>query len=89
MTEHDQHSSFIRTPKQLVIVILLSFLVPIIGIIMLVQLVVSQPSADPNALAPESVAARIQPVGRIEFGAPSAAPGGIRTHDPWLRRPIL
>ncbi len=42
---------------------------------MLVQLVVNRPSADPNALQPESVAARIQPVGRVEFGAPAAAPG--------------
>jgi cytochrome c5 len=75
VTEHDQHSSFIKTPGQLVAVILLSFLVPIIGITMLVHLVTSRPGADPNALTPESVAARIQPVGRLEFGAPAAAPG--------------
>jgi cytochrome c5 len=72
---HDQHQSFIKTPQQLIVVILLSFLVPIIGIILLVQLVLSRPSADPQALTPESVAARIQPVGRLEFGAPAAAPG--------------
>jgi cytochrome c5 len=72
---HDQHSSFIKTPQQLVAVIVLAFLVPIIGIVMLVQLVTSRPGADPNALTPESVSARIQPVGRLEFGAPSAAPG--------------
>jgi cytochrome c5 len=75
VTEHDPHSSFIKTPMQLVVVILLAFLVPIIGIIMLVQLVTSRPGADPNALAPESVAKRIQPVGRLEFGAPTAAAG--------------
>jgi cytochrome c5 len=75
VTELDQHTSFIRTPQQLVVVILLSFLVPIIGIVMLVQLVTSHPSADPNALTPESVASRIQPVGRLEFGAPAAPPG--------------
>ena len=75
MTVHDQHSSFIKTPQQLIVVILLAFLVPIIGIVLLVQLVVHRPGADPNALTPESVAARIQPVGRVEFGAPSAAPG--------------
>src|SRR6185295_19442198 len=74
-SERDQHSSFIKTPQQLVVVILLAFLVPIIGIILLVQLVVHRPGADPNALTPESVAARIRPVGRVEFGAPSAAPG--------------
>jgi len=72
---HDQHQSFIKTPQQLIVVILLSFLVPIIGIILLVQLVLSRPGADPQALTPESVAARIQPVGRLEFGPPPAAPG--------------
>jgi cytochrome c5 len=75
VTEHDPHSSFIKTPQQLIVVILLAFLVPIIGIIMLVQLVVTRPSADPNALAPDAVAGRIQPVGRVEFGEPAAAPG--------------
>ena len=58
---HDSHSTFIKTPKQLVIVIVLAFLVPILGIILIVQLVTHRPSADPNALTPESVAARIQP----------------------------
>jgi cytochrome c5 len=72
---HDPHQSFIKTPQQLVVVILLSFLVPIIGIVLVVQLVTSRPGADPQAMTPESVAARLQPVGRLEFGAPSAAPG--------------
>jgi cytochrome c5 len=72
---HDQHQSFIKTPQQLIVTILLAFLVPIIGIILLVQLVVSRPGADPQALAPEAVAARIRPVARLEFGAPAAAPG--------------
>ena len=75
MTAHDPHSSFVKTPKQLVIVILLAFLVPIIGITMLVHLVTGRPGADPNALTPESVAARIQPVARFELGAPAAAAG--------------
>ena len=75
MTVHDSHSSFIKTPKQLVITIALAFLVPILGIILIVQLVTHRPGADPNALAPDSVAARIQPVARLEFGAPTAAAG--------------
>jgi cytochrome c5 len=77
VSEHDQHSSFIKTPQQLIAVILSAFLVPIIGIILLVQLVVSRPGADPSALTPESVAARIRPVAKLEFGAP-AAPAGTR-----------
>ncbi|HEY7238587.1 MAG TPA: c-type cytochrome [Burkholderiales bacterium] len=75
MTVHDSHSSFIKTPKQLVVTILLAFLVPILGIILIVQLVLHRPSADPNALTPESVAARIQPVARVELGEPQAAAG--------------
>jgi cytochrome c5 len=77
---HDPHSSFIKTPQQLVVVILLAFLVPIIVIILLVQLATSRPGADPAALAPEAVSKRLQPVGTVEFGAPPAAPGA-RTGD--------
>ena len=64
-SEHDQHSSFIKTPQQLVVVILLSFLVPIFGIVLLVQLVVSAPSADPNALKPEAVSTVIPGIRNI------------------------
>jgi cytochrome c5 len=67
MSEHDEHSSFIKTPQQLIVVVLLAFLVPIIGIVLLVGFVVDRPSADPKALAPEAIAQRVQPVGRIEF----------------------
>ena len=89
MSEHDQHSSFIKTPQQLVVVILLAFLVPIIVIIMLVSLATNAPSGEPNTLNADAVAARIRPVGKLEFGnpaqqlaqsqqaaKPAAAPGG-------------
>jgi cytochrome c5 len=75
VAEHDAHSSFIKTPKQLIIVVALAFLVPVIGIVMIVHVVTSLRSADPGVLAPDSVAARIAPVGRVEFGAPPAPPG--------------
>jgi cytochrome c5 len=73
MAEHDEHSSFIKTPQQLITVVLLAFVVPIFGIVLLVQLVIDRPRADPSALTPEAVAGRIQPVGKIEFGAAGAA----------------
>ena len=76
MTAHDPHSSFIKTPQQLIAVILLAFLVPVIGIILLVQLVTSEPHADPNALTPESVEARIRPVGHFELGGAGGGAGG-------------
>ena len=80
-SEHDEHSSFIKTPQQLIVTVVLAFVVPIVGIILLVQLVSSGPSADPNALKPEAVAARLQPVGRVEIGAPAAAPGARSGED--------
>lgn len=75
MDTHDQHESFIKTPQQLIVVILLAFLVPIFGIIMLVQLVLSRPGADPQAMTPEAVSARLQPVARLEIGGAGAAAG--------------
>ena len=75
MSDRDPHPSFIKTPKQLIVVILLSFVVPIVAIILLVQLVVSRPAPDPNAMTDEAIAKRLQPVGRVEFGAASAAAG--------------
>jgi cytochrome c5 len=72
---HDEHSSFIKTPQQLIVVIVLAFLIPIIGITLVVQLVLNEASADPAALKPEAVAARLAPVGKVEISAPAAAPG--------------
>src|ERR1700675_542132 len=73
MAEHDEHSSFIKTPQQLITIVLLAFVVPIVGIVLMVQLVVNRPHADPAALSPEAISARIQPVGKVEFGAAGAA----------------
>ena len=81
MSPHDSHSSFIQTPKQLITVVLLSFLVPIIGIILIVQLVTSTKAPDPAALAPEAVAKRIQPVGHVEFGSGGGAATGGRSGE--------
>src|SRR5207247_2985520 len=75
VSTRDPSSSFIKTPKQLIVVIVLSFVVPIVGIILLVQLVVSRPAPDPNAMTDEAIAKRLQPVGRVEFGAAGAAAG--------------
>jgi cytochrome c5 len=78
MAEHDEHSSFIKTPQQLITIVILAFVVPILGIVLTVQLVVNRPHADPAALTPEAISARIQPVGKVEFAAAAggAAKGG-------------
>ena len=80
MSEYDEHSSFIKTPQQLIVVIVAAFAVPVFGIILLVQLVLGHPHADPGALTAESVASRIQPVGKVEFGpVMSNAPAAVAT----------
>jgi cytochrome c5 len=77
MSEHDEHTSFIKTPKQLVVVVLLAFLVPILGIVMLTQFVLDHRTALPSAMTPQAVAARLQPVGHVVFaGTPEAAAEG-------------
>jgi cytochrome c5 len=89
MSEHEEHSTFIKTPQQLIIVVLLAFLVPIIGIVLLVNLVLNKPSADPAALAPEAIAQRLQPVGRVEFGASTAAASGPRSGEDIVKSACL
>ena len=79
--EHDEHSSFIKTPQQLITIVLLAFVAPIIGIVLTVQLVVNRPHADPAALSPEAVSARLEPIGRVEFAAAGAASGALRSGE--------
>jgi cytochrome c5 len=77
---HDEHSSFIKTPQQLLVVLLLSFVVPIIGIVMLVYFVVAEHGIDPAALEPGVVAARIKPVGALEV-VDANAPKVVRSGE--------
>jgi len=63
----EEHSSPIKTPKQLITVVVLAFVVPITLIVMLAQLVIS--SMDSTATNPgmseEAIAKRLKPVGEI------------------------
>jgi cytochrome c5 len=66
-THSNEHSSLIKTPKQLIIVVVLAFLVPIVLISMIAHLVTSGPdtSKDNPALSEEAVAKRLKPVGEV------------------------
>jgi cytochrome c5 len=76
----EEHSSPIKTPKQLVIVVVLAFAVPITLIVMLVQLVTSggEPSRNDPGMSAEAIAKRLKPVGELMVDptqpAPAAAP---------------
>jgi cytochrome c5 len=69
-TEHtEEHGTLIKTPKQLIVTIVLSFVVPILIILLLVNLVASgdQVGAGSDALSPEATAKRIAPVAKLEL----------------------
>ena len=66
---HDEHDSPIRTPKQLIAVIVASFVVPILIIILLVNYVDfgDKQGAGSTGMSPEAVAKRLQPVASVEI----------------------
>jgi cytochrome c5 len=68
--EHtEEHASLIKTPKQLIVTVVLAFIVPIIIILMLVNMVVSygRSGAGSTALTPQAVDKRIAPVAGFDF----------------------
>lgn len=62
------HEGPIKTPKQLILAVVFSFLVPIFAIVLLVMYVTTdpRPAAGSDGLGAEAVARRIQPIGSIE-----------------------
>ena len=66
---HEAHEGPIKTPKQLIWTVALSFVLPVIVIILLVNYVAlgDKPAAGTDALQAEAVAKRIAPVARVEL----------------------
>lgn len=65
-----EHSSPIKTPRQLITVVVLSFLVTVLGIVMIAKLVTGGLKVDPKspAMSEEAVAKRLKPVGEVVIG---------------------
>lgn len=85
-SHEEEHSSFIKTPQQLIVVILVGFLVPIAIAVMASQFFTSglAVNRDNPAMSPEEVAKRLKPVGELVVAeaAPAAeekpgAPAGV------------
>jgi cytochrome c5 len=76
MSASENHESAIKTPGQLVTVVVLAFVVPIFVIVMLAQLVTGSKRYEKGSaeMAPEAVAGRIKPVAEIVLS--QAGPGG-------------
>jgi cytochrome c5 len=80
---HDEaHTGPIKTPKQLITTVIASFIIPITGIVLLVNYVDfgAKPAAGSNALGPEAVALRVQPVASVQVRDRSN-PGVVRTGE--------
>ena len=76
----EERSSLIKTPRQLIVVVLLAFLIPVIGIVMIANFVtgglkVDSSSSDHSAAA---VAERLKPVGSVVIGEVPAPAAGAQ-----------
>ena len=79
--DDEGHTSFIRTPKQLIVVVVLALVIPVVLIILLAGYVSNrmQSGAGADAMTPEAIEARISPVAGFELrdaSAPQVARGG-------------
>ncbi len=69
-----EHTSPIKTPKQLITVVVLAFVVPVLIIVALVKLATgNKPAPATTAAAEEAVAKRIKPVGVVAVDPSGAA----------------
>ena len=71
----EEHSSFIRTPKQLLTVVFLAFAVPVTILVMLAVLAANSGKFDANhpGMTDEAIAQRIKPVGQVRLADGSGA----------------
>jgi cytochrome c5 len=73
----EQHDSPIKTPRQLITVVALSFIIPIAIIILLVTYVVGakREGAGASSMTPEAVAERLRPVGSVVVASAGGGAG--------------
>lgn len=83
----EEHQSPIKTPKQLITVVVLAIILPIVIIIMLANYVATgiRPNAGSNAMTTESVDARIAPVAGFAL-VDASAPRELLTGDAIYQR---
>jgi cytochrome c5 len=75
MKEHDPHSSPIKSPKQLIIVVVLAFAVPILVIVLLSQLITGTPRGEKED--EQRILSRIKAVGTVAMTDTSAPKGNL------------
>ena len=75
----EEHSSLIKTPQQLIVVVVLAFLIPVVGIIMIAELVTGglKLGRDSSAMSEDAVARRLKPAGEVFIGEVPASAGAV------------
>ena len=65
-----EHASLIKTPQQLIVVVLLAFVIPVIGIVMIASFATGGLKVDSSSSAASeaAVAQRLKPVGEVVVG---------------------
>jgi cytochrome c5 len=79
----EEHESLIKTPQQLIVVVVLAFLIPVLGIIMIAELATGGLKFDPksSAMSDAAVAERLKPAGDVHIGdvpASALAAAGVK-----------
>lgn len=82
----EEHEGLIKTPKQLIVTVILAFIVPVVVIGLLISLVTSTSSmgSGSNAQTPEAIATRIKPVAGfslVDANAPKVFKTGQQVFD--------
>jgi cytochrome c5 len=79
----EEHETFIKTPKQLIIAIVLSFVIPILLIALLVSYVgqTERVGAGADAMSEQSVADRIRPVGNYQLANAADSASSTKVHS--------
>ena len=84
----EDHQSMIKTPQQLILVMVLAFAIPVIGIIMIASYVTGGLKVDEKNgdASPASIAQRLKPVGTLVVGE---APAPAVTASPAAASPAV
>lgn len=86
MSDSNEHELIIKTPKQLVYVVIAAFLIPIIVILLLVEFVssASKPHAGTDTMSEQAIAQRLTPVAEVAFedaNAPKVLKTGMAVYQ--------
>jgi cytochrome c5 len=76
----EEHENFIKTPKQLIIVVAVAFIVPTVGILLLATLMTSDRRYRVGE-SPVVVAERVKPIGELAIAGPKVLLTGDKVYD--------